>query len=84
LILALLAVLDKTVNEDWLGDDAPYGHSGVQGGIGVLEDHLHMAAHPPELAGAQLRQVLVVDHDGAVGRLVKEEDHAPKRRLPTA
>ena len=83
-IVAVLARLRQPVDNQGLSDDAPDRHARIQRGVWVLEDHLHVPPHAPQLTRLQLRQVLIVDQDVARSWLVKEQDHAPQRCLPAA
>ena len=41
------------MDRDGLAQDLPDAHLGVQRGIEVLEDHLHLAPELPELIGVE-------------------------------
>ena len=56
----------------------------VQRRVRVLEDDLHLAAQPAELAGGDTEEVGRLEMDGARGRLVEPEQQARERRLPRA
>ena len=54
---------------------SPTAHARVERGVGVLEDHLHVAAHRLARVAAEARQIAPADHDvAAVG-------HQPGQRL---
>ncbi len=55
--------LVETVDGESFGDDAADGHTGIERGVGVLEDHLDAAADLPETAAAERGEV-----DGAFGK----------------
>ena len=63
-------------------DDRPDGLARVQRGERVLEDHLHLAAEVPEVAALRLRDVLPLELDRPLGRLVQAHHDAGERRLP--
>ncbi len=67
-----------------LGEDAEDVHPGVEGLVGVLEDHLHLRAHPPQLVLAEGEDVDAVEVYVAVRRLDEPQDHPARRRLPAA
>ena len=59
-------------------------HARVQGRVGVLEDHLHLAAHAAQVAAAQLGQLCAAEVDAAGGGLVELEDGAAGGGLAAA
>ena len=66
-LLALLAVADP-VDAHRVADDRADALARVQARVGVLEDHLHLAAKRPQRAGAQLAdRAAVEDHVPSVG-----------------
>ena len=40
-VVGLFLTADHTVGDEWLGNDVPHSHSGIEGRIRILEDHLH-------------------------------------------
>ena len=74
----------EVVHAQRLADDAPDAVARVERRERILEDHLHPAAERPQLALAEVRDVLAVEHDRAGGRLVEAQDRAADRRLPAA
>ena len=66
------------------GDDFADPHLRIERGIGILEDHLHVAARPADLVGALPHQVLAAEDDLAAGRTIELQDGAPGRRLAAA
>ncbi len=76
--------VDQIVDLQRLGDDVADRHARVQRRVGVLEDHLHLAAHLAHLAAVQLGQVLAVEDDLAAGRLVELQDGAAGGGLAAA
>ena len=72
---------DQVVDLHRLGDDVADRHARVQRGVGVLEDHLQVAAHLAHLATVELRQVLALEDHLAGGRLVELQDGATGRGL---
>ena len=59
-----------------LGDGVVYRHTGVERGIGVLEDHLHLGAEPAERIALHVGDVRAVEADGAAGGLIQPENGA--------
>ncbi len=72
------------MHDQRLADDVAHGHARVQGGIGVLEDHLHPAAHLPQRFALQLGQVLALKVDLTSRRAIELQDGPSGRRLATA
>ena len=67
--LSLLLALGDVVDFQWFTDNAAHGHAGVERGIRVLEDHLHVPAHVPQFLALHFRQFFVLKlHSPAVGR----------------
>ena len=52
---------------DSLADDLAHGHTGLQGGEGVLEDDLHLGAHVAHLLGVEVIDLLAVEQHLAAG-----------------
>ncbi len=71
--LPLPAVAD-VVDFQRLRDDRPDRQPGVQAGVRILEDNLHVPPTASQLRGGRLRQVLAFEIDGALGWLVELED----------
>ena len=67
-----------------LADDLVDRHARVQAGVGVLEDHLHAAAHPPQLLTLQDSQVDAIEIDVPGGGPVKLQDGAPRSGFTAA
>src|SRR4029079_18646675 len=82
-LLALLAVADP-VDAHRVADDRADALARVQARVGVLEDHLHLAAQRPQLARAELADPLAVEDDVAGGRLEQPHDAAAERRPAAA
>ena len=59
-----------------LGNDIAHRHAGVQRSIRILEDHLHVAAHRLHLAGLEVGDILPVEDDLALRRLINADDGA--------
>src|SRR6185369_11682003 len=78
-----LAVTDA-VDAHRVADDRADALARVQARVGVLEDHLHLAAQRPQLARAELADPLAVEADVAGGRLEQPHDAAAERRLAAA
>src|ERR1700716_728842 len=62
-------------------DDVADGHTRIQRGVRVLEDHLHAAAHLPHVFATKLRELDAVELHLTRSRLVQLEDRAAGRRL---
>ena len=76
---AFFPVLGQAVDVYALGDDVADDHARVQGGLGVLEDHLHLPVEGPALIARRLVDVLApVEHLAA--RRIVEPDQDPSRR----
>ena len=67
-----------------LGDKLIDRHAGIQGGVRVLEDHLHLLADLLELALGALYDILAVKMYLAGGGREQAHDHAAQRRLAAA
>ena len=59
-----------------LADDVSHFEPGIERTVGVLENHLELAARRPESATVQLSNILVLENDAPRGRL-EEPDHGP-------
>ena len=82
-ILELLA-MHEAMDDEGLGDDLADGMARVEGGVGILKDHLHAGAEPAQLVVVERRQVLAVEEDAAGGRRVELEDGAAGGRFAAA
>ncbi len=56
-LLALAVLLEEVVGQQPLADDLTHRHAGVKGGVGVLEDDLHVPAEMAHLVVAEAGQV---------------------------
>ncbi len=65
-------------------DDIRHPHSGIDGGVGVLEDDLHLPAQLLELLLGGLGNILPVIEDRPIRPLQQVEDHTPQGRFPAA
>ena len=84
-LLPLLAIPGQAVVVDALGHNVHDLHALVQGGVGVLEDHLHPAGELLVLGSALLaHHFLAVKDDLAVGGLVELDDGATQGGLAAA
>ena len=82
---ALLLILIHVVDVQSLADDVLHLFAGVQGGHGVLEDHLHLSAQGAVLAVVQLAaDILPVKGDLACGGVVQPDDAAADGGLARA
>src|SRR5438876_371501 len=73
-LLALLAGLGELVDDQRLSDDRAHGHARVEGGVGILEDDLHVAAKVPQRALVEGGDVLAFEVDLARRRLDEPQD----------
>ncbi len=64
-----------------LTDDVTCGLSGIQGGIGILKDNLHILANLPHLPAVELQDVLVLEEYLPLRRLFKPQEAAPQGGL---
>lgn len=64
------------VDAEGLGEDLADAHTRVEGGVGVLEDDLHLAAEGADTAGGCGADVFAVEVDGAGGGLDEADEHA--------
>src|SRR6266576_7272709 len=74
----------QTVGTQRLADDPADAVPGVERGERVLEDHLHAPPQGPQLLLVQLGDVLAVEDDAAVRRLVEPQNRPADRRLAAA
>jgi len=58
--------------------------AGVEGAVGVLEDHLHLTAQAPQVRALGAGDVLAVELDAAAGRLEELEHRAAGGGLAAA
>ena len=64
---------------EWLGDDIADGHPRIQGRVGVLEDHLQLAAVLPQFLAPELGEVDAVEKD-VPGRHRQQLGDQPSQR----
>ena len=69
---------------EWRTHDGAHGVPGIERRVGVLEDHLDLAAQRTHLALPQVGDVAAVNHDPAAGRLVQPDQQAACGGLPAA
>ena len=69
------------VNLQRLRDDTSNRHTRVQRRIGVLEDHLHFAAHLTQVFALERDQVGALEFDIAGSRAIKLQDRSPGSRF---
>ena len=79
LTLTVLVAVIHMVNLHRLKDAVGNGHSGVQRGEGVLEDHLHSLTQSLLLLRGGLGDIRTVKEYLAAGRLQQMNDAAAKR-----
>ena len=76
-----LARRREAVDVERLGDDLAHRLAGVEGGVGILEDHRHLSPLAPHVTGRQLPQVPTLEQDPAGGRLDQANDGPSQRGL---
>ena len=86
---ALAAAAVPAPGPERLGDQVHHRHAGVQGGVRVLEDHLHVAARLHDLAALEPSQVdhlsvAAPEQDAARGRVESAQYQAPGGGLAAA
>ena len=67
-----------------LADDLADPLARVERGVGVLEDHLHLAPQRPHLAPREPGDLTALEADRARARLEQLQDRAARRRLAAA
>ena len=72
------------MDEQRLGQELLDPHAGVQGCVRILEDDLHVASQPPQLALVAGAYIATVELDLTGGRLDQTQDAARERGLATA
>ena len=82
-VQAFLLAFGQTVYVYTLGDDVADDHARVQGGLGVLEDHLHLAVERLAFIALRLVDVLAPEEHLAPRRLVEPDQHPSCGRLAT-
>src|SRR5215211_2400555 len=82
-VQALLLAFGQTMYVYTLGNDVADDHARVQGGLGVLEDHLHLAVERLALIALRLVDVLALEEHLAARRLVEPDQHPSCGRLAT-
>ena len=75
---------DDAVDAQRPRDDLADPHLRIERGVGILEDHLHVAAGPAHLVGALPHQIRAAEDDLAAGRSVELQDGAAGRGLAAA
>ena len=83
-LVDLFLGLEDLVGSDRLTDDLADSLAGIQRGIGILEDQLHILAQCPQLAGTELADVLPLKDDLAAGGFDQPQDGAPCGGLSAA
>ena len=72
------------MQHQWGADDLPDGLARVEGGVGVLEDDLHVAAHFAQSFGTEVGKVLTAEvHRAGIG-FNQPKDAAPGGGLAAA
>ena len=79
-----LASLRQSVDGQRLADHLLHRHARIQGGIRVLEDHLHLAPQRPQVLGIGAGHVPALEQDLTPGRLQQAQQQAPDGGLAGA
>ena len=82
--VAKLGTLGHLVDPQRLGDDLADPHPGVERLVGVLEDHLHLAAKPTQPPAGEPADLLAVEHDATSARGEEAHQQVAGGRLPAA
>src|SRR5581483_5848208 len=69
---------------DRLRDDLADGHAGIERGVGILEDHLHLLAHADHRLAVEPGEVHALEADLAGRRLVETQHQAAERGFAAA
>ena len=67
---------EAALDGEGFGDDFADAHSGVEGGEGVLEDHLHAPAELAQVAAAGGEDICAIEQHGAGGGFDQAQQHA--------
>jgi hypothetical protein len=68
---------DQMMDSQGFPDDIPHSEPGVQGRVGVLEDHLYFGAELDHFSGVELADVRPLEENLPGGRLVQTEKASP-------
>ena len=69
------------MDEQRLGDNLLHSHTWIQGGVGILEDGLHLAAQAAQLGARCPCHVDAVHADAAMGGFHQTQNHPRQRCL---
>jgi hypothetical protein len=72
------------VDTERLTDNISRRHTGIQGGIGILKDDLHVALDPTQFLFCKRCQIHPLESDFSGSRFQKTQDQPSNRRLSTA
>ena len=79
-----LRALGQAVHAQGLGQHGADGHPRIQGGVRILEDHLHPAPHASQRGAEHAHDLLAVELDAPLGH-ADQPDHRPREgRLAAA
>ena len=84
LVQARLVTRVHIVDEHGLCDQLPDGHTGIQAGVWILEDHLHLRAHMVHLGLIHGHEVPALVKDLAGRRLLQAQHGAAQGGLAAA
>src|SRR5215510_6316158 len=77
-----LGLWQDPMDADRLGNDLTHGHAGIEGGVGILEDHLHLLAHRDHGVPIEPGQIGALEANLTTRWIVEAQYQAPERRLP--
>ncbi len=83
-VSALAGGVDEPVHARRFPDRRADCHTRVEGGVGILEDHLHSLAHGAELGAAEREQVAVLEANAALVGLDQAQHAASEGGLAAA
>ena len=82
--LARAARRHQTVQAQRTAENLAHRHARIERCIRILEDHLHASAQRTDLRLTDVRDVLAVEHDAALGRFGQTHHHTRERRFAAA
>ena len=72
------------MDQQRLGDNLQHLHAWIQGGVGILENGLHLPAQAVQLGARSPRHIDAVHADAALGGFHQPQNHPRQRRLARA
>ena len=83
-LLVQLGLCQAEMGPERLLQQLPHGHAGIQGGVGVLKDELHVPALLPHSLPVQRTQVLTIEKDLPGGGLDEPQNGPARGRFAAA